>query len=169
MNPRAFLLGGLAFLAFIVIGLLGFLAPKAVAALPVEARSKRRVFDPVAMLDAIAAVETDVRPWRVGPKGELGRTQFKHETWVRYTNAEFKLWASIDCDLTRRVERAHLDHLCKFLFAAGEDIDPALIAAAWHEGEHAARKHRNGSYAQRAANLYYDTLARREVTAKGKL
>lgn len=127
-----------------------------VGARPAEAadtRVKRREFNPVAMLDAIAAVESDARPWRVGAKGERGRCQMLHTTWVRYTNADFARWASIDCDLTRRVERAHLHFLIRKYFASGTEINVRLLAAAWR-WENGAGDHLRSDYAKRIENLY---------------
>ena len=66
--------------------------------------------DAVAILDAIAAVEAGGEYWRTGKAGERGRRQFLCSTWVRYTNADFGLWASRDTELMRRVERAHLSY-----------------------------------------------------------
>lgn len=141
----------------VLTGLLSFLTPRERAEHPVA--QSVPTLDAVAILDAIAAVETENAHWLVGRGGERGRCQFLHTTWARYTNADFAAWASRDTELTRRVERAHLAHLLRVLFQPGESPDPALIAAGWRFGERAATAQIRSDYARRVANLYWDAVA----------
>lgn len=137
--------------------LLALVVPKrSPAAAPVAQRVA--TLDAVAILDAIAAVESGGAHWKVGPRGERGRCQFMRTTWLRYTNADFELWASHDSSLTRRVERAHLGHLVRVLFHPRQIPAPELIAAAWRYGERNAVAQVRSDYAKRVANLYWDAL-----------
>ncbi len=107
------------------------------------------------LLDAIAAVESGNRWSAIGKLGERGRCQFMAGTWARYTNACFDVWASRDCDVSRKVERAHLARVCDTLARRGLEYDPSLIAAAWRFGESRAVQFRQADSAQRVANLYW--------------
>lgn len=146
----------------LLAGLLALLSPKrGHAATSQPAVQRVATLDAVAMLGAIAEVETQHEHWRVGRAGERGRCQFMLSTWVRYTNADFAQWASRDCDLTRRIERAHLGYLLRVLFQPGEIPEPALVAAAWRHGPGNAVKNVRSDYARRVANLYWDHVGRK--------
>lgn len=121
----------------------------------------RDELDAEAMLEAIAQAESGNNAHAVGPRGERGRCQFLPGTWRRYTNAEFLAWAPVDCAFTRGIERRHLVTVCQALRAQGCALEPALVAAAWRFGEHAAAAHVRADSARRTANLYWDLRARR--------
>jgi hypothetical protein len=144
----------------LLVGLLALLAPKRAHSAQPQAQ-RVGTLDAVVMLDAIAAVETGDKYWPIGKAGERGRCQFMPATWARYTNADFATWASRDCDLTRRVERAHLAHLMRALFRPGHIPEPALIAAGWRYGEGRAGRNVRSDYAKRVANLYWDAIGRK--------
>ncbi len=144
----------------ILAGLLALFVPKRAHAAAPEA-SRVVTLNAGALLDAIAEVETRHEHWRIGRAGERGRCQFMASTWGRYTNADFAQWASRDCDLTRRIERAHLDYLVRSLFQRGQIPEPMLIAAAWRHGLGGAVKNVRGDYARRVVNLYWDKVGKK--------
>jgi hypothetical protein len=128
-----------------------------------EWRDRRRTkqgLDVDAMLKAIAEVETGGN-WRaIGKLGERGRCQFLSTTWSRYTTAAFDLWAPQDCELSRKVEKAHLAFLCAQLLKCGLKLEPETVAGAWCYGSGAATRGARSDYAKRAANLYREFTAR---------
>lgn len=118
--------------------------------------------DPVVMLDAIAAVETGNNWRKVGAAGERGRCQILEATWRRQTAAPFLGWAPVDCDFTRKIERAVLADFCRRLRAEHLSLEPCFVAAAWRYGPGNAGRCARTDYAQRVANLYFDALARKQ-------
>lgn len=127
----------------------------------VHAREGRRAPAKVAlnveaMIEAIADVESGnnaaVKP---GALGELGRCQFLRSTWYDYTNAPFEVFARMDCELTRKVEKAHFARVCAQLIRRGHGLEPALIAAAWRGGVARAASLVRSDAARRTANLYF--------------
>jgi hypothetical protein len=111
--------------------------------------------DVAEMIEAIADVESGNKAGVAGKHGERGRCQFMPETWRRYTNAEFLLFAPVDCQLTRKVERAHLSYICGFLAKRRIALEPAIIAAAWRFGEENAVKQARADSSRRTANVYF--------------
>lgn len=131
-----------------------------VLALKAGAAPAAEPIDAGRLLDAIAAVESGNRPGAVGKLGERGRCQFMPATWARYTTAPFAQWAPVDCDLTRRVEKAHLAWLMAELRKRGTEPTPQLVAAAWRGGLERAFALVGTDPAQRVANLYWEAMAR---------
>lgn len=128
-------------------------APKR-AMVPSDHAEKVHTLHGGAFLWAIAQVETGCKPELIGKAGERGRCQFLRTTWRQYTTVDFAL-ASRDSAFTRKIERAHLDYLCRKLFPQGEP-EPALLAAAWRHGPGSAVNHVRSEYAVRVTNLYWE-------------
>lgn len=125
-----------------------------------EARRPASTLNAEAMIEAIADVESGNDPAAVGALGELGRCQFRRTTWSELTNAPFEVYARRDCELTRKIERAHLARICTQLSGFGHVLTPALIAAAWRAGTGNAVRFARTDPARRAANLYFDQPTR---------
>jgi hypothetical protein len=142
----------------LIVGFLAFVLLAGVAHAAVD-RTRKKPHPPLnveAMIEAIADVESGNDHSEVGDKGELGRCQFMPATWRRYTNAPFQVYARTDCELTRKVEKAHLSYVCAYLLRRGYQLEPALIAAAWRFGEGRAAAFVRADSARRTANLYFD-------------
>lgn len=126
------------------------------------AQAQTAELDREVMIEAIARIETG-NDWRaVGRLGERGRCQFMARTWREYSRIDFRT-ASVDCDESRRVERAHLDRICRTLRETGLPVDAGHVAAAWRFGASMAARFVRSDSAQRTVNTYRELLRERRA------
>jgi hypothetical protein len=111
--------------------------------------------DPVVVLRAIAAVESNGDPTLVGRMGERGLYQFRRTTWRQHTEEDFR--RAHHPEISATVARRHYDWICEALRARGYQATPYEVALAWNAGLSRVLSGRAPSrshhYAQRVANL----------------
>ena len=99
------------------------------------------------ILEAIAKVETGVRPDAVGRRGEQSRFQIMPSTWVRFSRVNQQ---SASIAETKRVARQVLSEIEAVRLSRGLRVDIYGLALGWNAGPW-ARKYSGAtlSYAER--------------------
>jgi hypothetical protein len=151
VSSRGFLL------CFIALGAMGSIcraeAPRIVFKMPMQP-----VVSDLAILEAIAQVETGNKPSVRGRLGERTRFQILPATWRRYSTVPISR-AAASLDEAERVARQHLQHIRSVLVARGIAQTVYNIAVAWNAGPDYARITRKTvDYASRVKALVYDAI-----------
>lgn len=83
------------------------------------------------VLDAIAKVETGLRPEAIGQRGERSRFQIMPATWARFSRADQHTASSYE---TTRVARRVLAEIEKVHLRRGLRVDVYGLALGWNAG-----------------------------------
>lgn len=113
--------------------------------------------DDDAMLAAIRMVESENNPAAIGKLGERSAYQFTRTTWMRFSSAPYVM-ATTNPAHADAAARVLLASIKRELHKQAAPLRPEFIAALWRHGEHAPLVHCADDHAQRAANLYAETV-----------